>query len=259
MDDHLKKEIISDLQKAGRVSEMKPVRVLLSRGWHCQSGVYYLDRDEEKMRELDFLAWRCLSVEKVDSCFYLLGQVKKSDKPWVVFRSGLRSTQDWLLTYSQNLPAPPARRSLFEKLNSQMLISRCGWQGYGIHESFKNPGSQSQWYSAFVTSCKVALDTLEEWESTFEKANGTEDTVLTFIKPMVIIDSTLVSAEVSSQGHIEVDEIDAAPVKFKYGSKQYRFRDYTVDVLKPEFLDEYTSRVEKAHQDVFDALLEAMG
>lgn len=264
MDDHFKRKITQDIENSGFGSQMKAVRQFLNRGWACTGGAYFFDRDEQKTREIDFTAHHVLHPEGIDCFFYIVGEVKKSNKPWVVFkRIPIGFTDAWNnLIFCNNVPLTRKAR-LVEEMSRNSLLAQCGWDGYGLHESFKKPDQPSRWYSAFVSACKAAEDMLTTPEAWGEEIkNGIKVwepeklVCLDFVKPVVTLDGVLLSAEMLDDGSIEVEEINAAPVSFEYRSKQYnRKYGYAVDVVKLDALDHYLEGIEKRHQDIVDGII----
>lgn len=266
MNDELKNKVINDLEESGFSSEMKAVRAFLARKWQCKSGTGYFDLDEQKTREIDLEALQHLSdkEEKVECFFFIVGEVKKSNKPWVVFKN--MSSQLWLSDVVNNLVScenlPISRFDLRDELSRNSLLVKRGWKGNGIHESFKKPEQPSRWYFGFVSSCKAAEYTLEI-NSSAPKEERPEDwapdktTYYVFVKPVVILDGILLSAEMLDDGSIKIDEIDAAPMGFDYKTRQYKRGRYIVDVVKLESIDKYLELTEQRHQDLFGRILKA--
>lgn len=266
MNEELRAKVISDLEESGFSAEMKAVRAFLARKWQCKSGGGYFDLDEQKTREIDLEAHQHLSdkEEKVECYFFIVGEVKKSNKPWVVFKN--MSSQLWLsdvvnnLISCENLPISPV--ALREELSRNSLLVKYGWKGYGIHESFKKPEQPSRWYFAFVSSCKAAEYTLEINSSEPKKDDSREwnpdkTTYYVFVKPVVIFAGTLLSAEMLDDGSVKIDEIDAAPMGFDYKTRQYKRGRYMVDVVKLDSIDAYLDLAEQRHQDLFDRIIRA--
>ena len=90
----------------------------------------------------------------------MYAEVKKSEKPWVVFKNYPKKYFDscaWnnIIDYI-NLPCKPIHLS--NSLAEHSLIKLNGWEGTGIHEAFKNPDQPSRWYGAFLSAIKAATD-----------------------------------------------------------------------------------------------------
>src|SRR5205085_5320739 len=93
MNPDLKKKVIADLEKSGFGSEMRALKLFLSHRWGCLSGSSFIDLDEQKPREYDLLAFQLLNnkadAQQLDCWFHIIAHVKKTEKPWVVFKTHL--------------------------------------------------------------------------------------------------------------------------------------------------------------------------
>jgi hypothetical protein len=149
-----------------------------------------------------------------------------------------------------------------EEMTRRSLLASCQWKGYGVHESFGKLDKPPTWYSAFVGSCKAGEEILksETWKegrvgNGIEHWNPEKLVCFTMIKPVVILDSALFSAEMLENGEIEVTEIDSAPVVFEYRSMHYkRESGYIVDVVRMEALPEYIKESELRHSDIIESI-----
>lgn len=92
MNDELLNKIKKDLQKSGLASELKVRNIFQESGWSVSGGAAYLDKGEGKSREIDIVAHHGDIVKKgtktiIYNGFRVYAEVKKSEKPWVVFKS----------------------------------------------------------------------------------------------------------------------------------------------------------------------------
>jgi hypothetical protein len=264
MNPDLLAKVLVDLEKSGFGSEMRAARALLAAGWDVDSGVGFFDRDRQVSREFDIDA--SYEAKRKDSQHetVVVGvraviEVKKSTKPWVVFRNQIQTAFDIsdyfnTLAYAENLPS--AELSLLREVYRDHLRNTLRWKGYGIHESFKNPTARSRWYSAFVTTSKAASESLAftkryapkpDENIGFEPAKASR---LTIFRPVVILDGQLLSAELDDTGEIHVEEITAAPFEFHYRSAKYKQQFYRLDVVTllglHEYLESWRQRLESA-------------
>jgi len=249
MNAKLQSSLLDDLRKSGFYSEMMAIRACASAKWECHGSFTYFDKDERATRECDFEAVRSwLSLrgdgESVRVVGRLLGQVKKSEKPWIVFldrhvRAEHLDDQCEIIIQHADLPD---HRSIADMLRQYSLITRNSWIGSGVHEAFKRPMDTSRWYSAFVSACKAT-------EYAFDTAAATPnaDTQFQLIKPVVILDGILVAAELSTDGEPLLVETDSAAFAFEYRNDAYKRPRYYVDVITldafPRYLDLVAARM----------------
>lgn len=260
MDTKLINKIKKDLEKSGLGSEMKALKVFNELGWKIESGTSYFDKDEGKSREIDISAYFPSNLylgEKVGvyNFFFICAEVKKSDKPWIVFKSPLKKFAKgcaWenMISYI-NFPNKP--RSFTQYLKTNSLLSKVNWQATGLHQSFKDPNFASRWYSAFVTVCKACE---EEYDSESCEGNKTSSdlvknpTELNFFQPIVILDGILATAELSDDGEIIIEEIESAPFRFEFKTEQYKRGRYRVDLVTLKGLKKYLKSVRERQESM---------
>ncbi len=253
MNTELIEKIKADLEKSGFSSELKSRKILIDNGWSVNAGYGYLDKDENKSREIDILATRVQDLKFRDKAyiyteFHICGEVKKTESPWVVFeqdKNKLFLSCAWNnLISAINLPAEPVHIS--DTLMSGSLIKLNGWEGSSIHESFKKPNQPSRWYGAFVTVVKAAYAYLEDISPDGEKT--TKDIIenpceLHFVQPVVVLNGPLFRAKLTSEGKLEVSEISSAAFVFDYKTKNYEKSSFRVDLVTLKDLDNYVKTV----------------
>jgi len=251
MDQELNKQLLEDLNKSGFGSEMRAIRQFLRKEWSCKGGSHYFDEDENKNQEIDIEAGKG-RVEKCENGRHLLvssrivAEVKKAVRPWIVFKRPWNN-----LTYTRNLPCDD--HHLVEPLSQRSLSQVCGWKGYGIHESFKKPNAPSRWYSSFVKACKAVESHLKTHAAVHDKV-GPLWHEMTLIKPVVILDGILLSASLSDESAINLEEIDFAPFDFSYRSKASTKDSYLIDVVRLDHLDAYIDLSERRLQALWDSI-----
>jgi hypothetical protein len=264
MKKELKRKIVKDLQKAGLGSEMKALKIFQEQGWKSELGRGYFDRDENKTREIDISAYHPDNLKVkgkvcVYNFFHICAEVKKSEKPWIVFSSEshplFRSCAWNNIIACINLPVAAAK--LTDYLRRQSLLGLKGWEGSGIHEAFKDPSSRSRWYSAFIAACKASEDEYENSKSDGPKVSRNilkNSTEFSFHQPVVILDGILATAELSQTGDFVIEEVDSAPFRFDFKTRNYTRDSYRVDLVTLEGLSDYLETVKQRQRDVNDGI-----
>lgn len=265
MDQDFKKKIVEDLEKSGFSSELRAIRTFMSCGWYCTGFANYLDVDQELVTSIDLLALKENFVSQERSRygvqFNINAEVKKAEKPWVVFKEMSDHVND---DYINNLThiCGLTPFDLRQSMSADSVYAKLGWRGYSIHESFKKLDAPSRSYSAFVKVCKSAESRLnacsayyKELEQRSEKSNNPnpyKEQVVILVKPIVILDGKLIAASILDSGDISVDEIKFAPVEFYYTSKHCIKGVYLVDIVTLQALHEYIEISERRQQTIFD-------
>jgi hypothetical protein len=273
MNSELEKKLIADLKKTGFGSELRAIAELNKLGWKCTGGSSYLDKDENKTREIDIIAYRnqrhkLPTGETMWVAFYLVIEIKKSEAPWIVFRQELdehgKEGCGWNnLIWSINLPNEG--HFLYPAIANSSLMKLTGWAGSGIHQAFKDPDAPSRWYAAFTTTCKAAEHELEAQSYKVPKhLEVSEDflnnpTRLNFVQPLVILDGPLFSAAIDDGGELILQEIRAAPFDFEFQTAAYKRRSYRVDLITADHLKEYSELAKRRQNDIHDGILKLAG
>lgn len=261
MDEQFKKKIIEDISKSGFTSEMLASKIFLENKWFDASSGGYYDKDENKTREIDITAYKPLVInnakKKINVFFHSICEVKKSKSPWIIFKDNslkhYNTGDAWNnMIFKDNLPV--ASSTLTNVIGKYSLLNDKKWIGNSIHESFKKPDVNSQWYSAVLASIKASEHILEKESWVVEKKvtyNPEKTSYFVFVKPIVILDGQLFSAQLSNRAEIEIEEINSAVLKFEYKSKQYKRSSYLLDIVTLDKLSSYLEMVDKRQQNIF--------
>jgi hypothetical protein len=274
MNPELKKNLIEDLKKTGFGSELRVISTLKKLRWDVAGGAGYFDKDENKSREIDVVAhyqeYHDRNNKSIWVWFFLVVEVKKSDKPWIVFRHKQNSSwffsstdeSDWddAMIWVDNFP-DNEREGFHNFLTKHSLESKCKWEGSGIHQAFKDPGSPSRWYSAFTTVCKASdhlFEVNKQWEAKPPKPTNQDfrrgSTSFYFIQPLVVLDGPLFSAEISKKGELELKKIKAAPFRFTFQTDHYKRSSYRVHLIAADYLSDYANLTKKRTQSIYHGI-----
>jgi hypothetical protein len=91
MDADLHKKLLQDLEKSGFAAEMQTIRAIRNAGWNSSGSGIYFDRDQSITRAIDVTAFKAIHNSRVGAGgihfeYHLFIEVKKTERPWVVFR-----------------------------------------------------------------------------------------------------------------------------------------------------------------------------
>lgn len=263
MNPEFEKNVIEDLEKSGFSSELRAIRTFISAGWSCTGFANYFDLDQELVTGVDLRAWKEKEVSGKNLIygvqFNIDAEVKKSEKPWVVFKEKREHIiDDYINNLNYICGIVPFR--LQKAMSHDSVYSKLQWTTYGIHESFKKPDAPSRSYSAFIKVCKSAESTLNgtsAYYKEFDQLSKDSDDpfkqrVCILVKPIVILDGKLIAAELSDTGEISVEDIKYAPVEFYYKSKHCSKGIYLIDLVTLDGLQEYIEISEKRLQTIFE-------
>ena len=266
MEKDLKTKIAEDIQKSGFGSEMKALKILRAAGWTATGLAYYTDLESNSTRETDIKAHLCIYDETKDdkdssftSFFGLSIEVKKTEKPWVVFKEqptySFEVLEGHRSLYFVDGLNPKLPNGIPGTIQKSGLAKEIGWFGNGLHESFKSPDQSSRWYSAFVSVCKASEEALKENSWTVDKVKHSDQTpYLWFNKPLIVIDGNLFSATLDEKTELVITEEEMCSVKFVFKNEHYTRGEYFVDLVTLSALNKYLEFCSKRNAQFAAAL-----
>lgn len=226
-----KQELLKRIKESGFPLELRISAFLQRNSYSVAHAVYYVDKDEDKAREIDLRALKSY-VFKIGGTDYQLRlcfliECKKSTKPWVIF-----SSEKTIEDYSGMFPScsvihnrgEAALRGLDfgERPFSGFILPR---RGRSFFEPFKGNRDRSGTaiYTALVSSCKAAIATRD---SNFAAGGH----VVCFYYPVVVFEGCLFEAYLED-GEIILREANTVLVTFYYQSSKYKDASFTIPVL----------------------------
>ncbi len=252
---------------------MRSIKKFNQKNWNCTGNFGFFDRDEQILREGDLTASNNISKTiaplKDVSCFFqIVGEVKKSAKPWVVFKETIKKPS--VLSFSQiridafnnlihheNLPCQTPKFAKY--IHRYSLLDKLDWLAYGLHESFKRPDQPSRWHSACIKVCKGAEHVLSshiELAQVKKKHEAFANNIsFIFVKPIVILDGLLFSAELDENSATKIEQIKYAMMNFEFQTKNYRRLSYRIDLVNIDDLESYIDLMDRRQKNIFDGIL----
>jgi hypothetical protein len=251
-----------EIEKTGFPLELRVAALLQAREYYVAHSVYFVDRDEQKGRELDLRALKNAFFRN-DGLDYavrhcLLIECKRSaSRPWVVFTSPS-------VSYDQNISdiqcaganGLPWLRSNWKQLRE--LEARHPWfsllqRGRAFFEPFSGGGEANQGIFKALVSVVKALVAIRE-----AGFGGGPDQPrnIGFYYPMVVLDGSLFVARLESSGLV-VEEATAIPVSINYRSPHYAEEErYTVLIVQESVLEREIAQLDTWLQEAAEYLQE---
>lgn len=235
----MKDKILKEIQKTGYPLELQVGNIFSKCGWpNIHYNRYYLDRDEQKGREIDISAYyNVYSAEGsvfVRVGIYLICEVKWSaEKPWVIFSTekGFLEGGGWLrLHYVNEVNSNDIKGDEIDKGSSFSKFSRIG---RSYVEAGKRSNKPSGIFGALTSVVKAAEDCRERNFKAMERIIGKDEDIkqICFVEPVVVLNGLLYEAYLDKKDELELNEIDQILVSFGYISSEYQHRHYLVDVV----------------------------
>lgn len=264
----LRDKIVDEVQKTGFPLELRTAAHLRANGYYVAHSVYFIDKDEQKGREIDLRGLKNVAF-KHDELRHTVRHVltiecKKSiSRPWVFFCSEP-------VSYDQDVNDLQGRG--FK--NSWYRGGSRQWQSFQrLHPWFSRDLRARAFFEAFssgseanATIIKALLGSVKALlaikESGFGGHTSKHQPNIGFYYPIVVLEGDLYAAKLVGE-ELVVEEIDSVPVSLNYRSPSYPEEErFTVLVTKESSfpreiraLDDWQKRVGahlRKHPTVFD-------
>jgi hypothetical protein len=248
-------KIKADAMKSGFPSELMTESVFRSRNWFVLGNTYFVDQDEGKGREIDLRCHTNICNTEIDpvifSWSFLSIEIKKSEKPWVVYTSnrswrekGLSKTLSHLHNTKGMLDI-----SLLENLHPALSLQRIGRTS---HVAFSHDTSTI--FGALVGAVKSTIDDHRSAEDHGERWND-QSIDAVFYEPLVVLDGQLFEFYLDEAKQPVVEKADILQYGVYYASPNYKPKQYLVDVVTLNYLDEYLSIRETWLKEMYASIL----
>ena len=263
MEKNLKEKLSDYIKKeTGYLEELKVGNIFSEAGWDVRHSSYYLDRDEEKGREIDISA-RKYTVFKLNSGkegyieLRLVCEVKKSaNKHWVIFSDKKSRYEDWFgysLHHEEGMKNILKQKIKWWNVGRSSSIKNFSRIGMTYCEAFKDNiqkrGSDySQIFKALTSSIKAS-----EYFFSMRQDNHLVDYLpdtlyfnyIEFIEPVVIFNGLMYEGYLNKKNELELNEINHIPVLFNRVSPKYKRNNYIIDVVTIKELPNLLTSKEK--------------
>lgn len=232
-----------DIKKSGFPSELKLKRALWDHGWHPEGFEHYFDRDEGgKLRAIDVWTFKNCTIPHPDYAsfqYVLVCEVKKSERPWVVFDRGVLLLPECAPQTNLVTNYPFKLSEIGDVFSASGLVNRNGWLGSGIYEAFGG-GKNEAWHIAASSVAKACIYHSQESDVAKGLRDETEDSFFEIFKPVVVVDGPLVKAELRDDGEVDLEEISMAAMHFEYETVAYTPRSvHQIDLVALSGIEEY--------------------
>lgn len=242
VNEDIKEKLKKDILRTGFPFEMEVSKILERNNWSVKNSSYYIDKDENKGREIDIISTihqnkyiqRDLYLEV---CFSLVVEIKKTEeKPWVFFTSEVNRVEENLpldYTYS-NFSSKGYTLNRILRENIRKANARLGRNFY---EGFTKNGGRDDIYKALSGTSKATYHALENCLANNDKAG---DRLFHFFESVVVIKGKLFEAFLNDKGEINLEETKYIQCQFNYMSPNYiSNRHKVVHVITSDYLEKF--------------------
>ncbi|MBO1306137.1 hypothetical protein JZO70_08190 [Enterococcus sp. 669A] len=254
-----KSKLLKDIEETGFPFEMEISSMLRNRGWHVSNGSYYIDKDENKGREIDVIAEihkdQLISKEAtLEVVFSLILEIKESKKkPWIFFTSDATSLIDSTIPKKYTSGGFETKPYRLNSLLRKYTVKAQDRIGRNFYIGFSGNGARDDIYKS-LSGLTKALNHFMETDT--NKDNKSEDRLFRYFEPIVIIKGDLFEAFINKKGTMELEESNYIQTYFNYLSPNYSNNAHNIiHVVSEKYFEEFISLQEKALQTFFDALI----
>ena len=265
-DDEIK-HLRQDISKTGYVSEMVVARIFAGAGWQVYDHLYYLDKEENKGREIDLTAiYGSIQSTSKKSLTVKVGlsvEVKKaSSKPWVVFTSPLNPPLETIeRLFDTSLIRLHFQEIWFPALYDNHPVSKSKGFGRVSYQSFRGQqedddttsktrrsggNSIAPNFAAFVSSFKAAFEIRDFFRlgnnQSLRDANNVRTYEVGIVHGLIVVDGKLYDAAVQEDRNFEIKEVAHVPYVFSYNAKEYGASRILIDIVTLDHLPRYLKR-----------------
>src|SRR4051794_34375108 len=194
-------EVLKWVDEQGFALEMRTAAAFKAAGFEVQQPIHYFDHESKKLREMDVHA-RYLDHSGILNVIFLV-ECKSSKKPWVLLSSA-DTLSGYNRLFSFAVTSERARRALSEHLPGMIetfdWLKKDGIKGYSLRQAFSDIDSA---YAAAVGLAKAS--------SAMASHPVSRNHQLTFVFPILVVDSPIVQCVLNPQG-----ELESKPVEFLF-------------------------------------------
>jgi hypothetical protein len=257
--EQLKEKLLKDLKETGFPLEMEISKHLQTENWSVTNGSYYIDKDENKGREIDIIArvhrsaevYKELSLEVV---FSLIMEIKKSEQhPWVFFTSPINGPVENLIPKKyqfSGFSTEPHRINRVLRKNTIKIKERVGRSFY---QGFTKNGGRDDIYKALSGVTKATQHFID---TSTAKGDTSGDRLLHSFEPVIVIQGKLFEAFLQ-RGELILEESNYIQTFFNYLSPNYSTNSRNIiHVITKEYLHEFITEHKESLNSFFEDLRE---
>jgi hypothetical protein len=241
-DDDFIKKLLEDVRATGYPTELAVAKAFEDSGWVTNPNTYYIDKDENKGREIDLVCWLGLPsvLDEQESQFLLCASVsikQSANRPWVIFTSpttGRDCMGREFLTILQErvqLLWPQHQHPPLHPISQAPRIGRTHYEGF-------SKGGEKAITEALLSSVKGAVSEYDKQFSVFGDQKGKQRQSF-FFQSAIVLSGRLFECYALPDGSLSLSEVSYLPFVCNYTSTKYDRRQYLVEFVTIEGLSKF--------------------
>lgn len=237
-------KILDSVKRAGFDTELRVAAAVQNAGWQRNQNVYFIDKDENKGRELDIRAYRIFnSIDEkpeINAMLNLCIEVKKTSEPFIFYANESTifegSRGYGIFNWSNNVNSEVLPYKDLELLRPFRLMSRVSRS----YSSFKD-GKTSHIQSGVLSAFKAAIHLKDNCDETYSDRSGD----ICFFIPMVVVEGNLYECYLNDVNEVTAEQVSELVYIQNYESSQYGRISQSVYVVTldgfPKIMEEFNA------------------
>ena len=244
-------KIKAAIQKTGFPAELTICAKLLSLGIKPYQSQYYIDKDENKAREIDIVAGCGWNFTLGATTLYLIRalviEVKKSTRPWVIFTSARSNTDHESPSCISFLNVDESAASditsivhatclsQFERIGRNGCVLYAKELSNGSIEDGDRNGERSSSIPGLLPSIKASIN-ISAYNKIRLDHYGTEapsqaTKMAGIVERILVLDGKLFESYLDEHGNLQVNETHHIPYLVNYDSENYPHLNLIVHIV----------------------------
>ena len=248
MEKDLKTKLLKDINKSGFIDELEIASILRKKGWNVDQNTNFVDIDSGKPREIDIIASTSIIEEGLKINLNLIIEVKKSNKPWIIYTSEFKNYSFHRFTASGILKKfnEFVDDNFDIKIAENMPNSKFDRLGTSYKEAFKDANSPSKIYEALQSCFKATIFNYRPGDPEILPPvfDGSETKVIEIYYPLVILNGNLYEAFLDKKGEIDIESKSYIPVLFPFHSDNLKAKKFYVDIISKKWFENYLELID---------------
>lgn len=252
----LKRNIINHLNKHGFALELESEKILRQTGFEVSPSNHYLDSEENKYREIDLVAFKCITYNDFTFNLCFVFECKNTpERPWVIIKKDREFDDEQLIgafnhTFNSDIILNSFQRQ-YEKLQDfDNLIVPTGSNSVGFNVvQISDTNKHNDAYAASMTLKKSC-------EYLTSKSNQSKSRFANIYIPIIIVNAPLFNCFLSETNELEIKETKYEVMIEVRAFETPFLRSYTI--VQRDYLQEYSSKLAVYSDKILDELESAI-
>ncbi|MEW5681256.1 MAG: hypothetical protein AB1780_02675 [Pseudomonadota bacterium] len=256
----LTEKVKKDALKSGFPSELVSESIFRKRNWSFSGNTYFIDQDENKGREIDASVYKMIGGSQTKPeifCWTMLSvEIKKSEKPWVIFTSErarfFEKGFTCILSHTNKAP-PKFSEDIIDKYHPCYQLPRLGRTS---QVAFSH--DTATMFGSFISSAKATLESFRQAEKHKEIYSDTSTDIVMY-EPLVVVDGPLFECYLNENQELMTEQVNLLQYALHYASPNYKANTYMVNVVTLKYLDMYLAQNEQMLQQMHSKIASMRG